>query len=356
MKRAMIVSIGAAVLWLHVTKLEAHALYSQPASIFSAGGGSSASANFTNFGVIAQPGVVGTSTSTSYTADHGFLPVLGGWKILYPVISATPGLLSFTLANDNADSLPLTISNSGGSTLKWSVAKGNSSETWFSVSPASGTGNASVTVTANAVGLTPGTYSDTLTISGTGISQTVQIQLALSVSSGNTVLRVTIATDASGKGGGSVHSDPTAIACSAGTCSGDFPSGSTVSLYQMPNSNSTWATWSYAGCGTSQECKVVMNGDQLVTATFPYVAMAKVNSTGTRYDTLLQAYTGAAATDTILARDVTFTENLTLNGGKAITFDGGLSTSYAPQNAWTTLHGILTLGTGSLTVDRLILQ
>ena len=55
--------------------------YSQPAATFSAGGGSSSSAVYTNFGIIGQPGIVGASASTSYTADHGFLPVLGFWMV-----------------------------------------------------------------------------------------------------------------------------------------------------------------------------------------------------------------------------------------------------------------------------------
>ena len=344
----------------------AHALYSQPASTLSAGGGSSASANYSNLGVIAQPGIVGTSSSASYTTDHGFLPVLGGWQILYPVISATPGVLSFTLVSGSSSGQSLGISNAGGSTLTWGVAKSNPAESWFSVSPASGTGSASVTVTANAAGLAAGTYSDTLTISGAGISQTVQVELSLSVTALNTYrLTLTLVSDIPGKGGGSIHSDVGGIACTntgsdsagmSGTCLADFAAGTTVTLMQAPDSNSTLATWSPAGCGTNENCQVVMNGDKPMTATFPYAYMTKVNSSGSRFDTLTQACSGAAASDTILARDVTFTENLTLNGGKAIILNGGLSTTYIPQDAWTTLQGILTLGTGSLVTDRLIVK
>ncbi len=342
----------------------AHALYSQPASTFSAGGGVTSSANFSILGVIAQQGIAGTSAGTSYAADHGFLPVLGGWGILYPVIAVTPGTLSFTLVAGSSSGQSLGISNAGGSTLAWNVAKGNPAATWLTISPASGSGNASVTVTANATGLAAGTYTDTLTVNGAGITQTVQVQLALTVTPSYR-LTLTLVSDTAGKGGGSVHSDTGGIACTntgsdpagmSGTCFADFSPGTTVTLSQTPDSNSTWATWAPAGCGTNQNCPVVMNGGQPVTATFAYAYMAKVNSTGSRYDTLAQAYSNAAASDTILARDVTFTGDLTLNGGKAITLDGGLSTSYAPQNAWTTLQGILTLGTGSLTVDRLVVK
>ena len=352
--------IGASVIFPIIMLLTipapAHALFSQPAATISAGGGSSASTSYANLGVIGQPGVVGNSDNDSYTADHGFLPALGGWQLLYPIISATPGTLSFTLAYDNSDTLPLAIANSGGSTLNWTIVKGNPAETYFSFTPSSGTGAGSITVTANAVGLAAGTYNETLTISGAGITQTVMIQLSLSVTAGGTTLRVTIATDTPGKGGGSIHSDPTAIACAAGTCSGDFPPGSTVTLIQTPDFNSTWATWSPPGCGTNQECQVVMNGNQDVTATFHYSSMARVSSSGNGYESLITACGNAAATDTIYGRDVTFTENLTLDYYKAISFLGGRDAWYQPQDSFTVIQGIITLRNGSLTVDRLIVK
>jgi hypothetical protein len=354
-----------AILLLAALAAPAHALYSQPAGTISAGGGSSASANYSNLGVIAQAGIVGSSASTSYNADHGLLPVLGGWKLLYPVIAVVPGTLSFTLVSGTSGGQSLGISNAGGSTLAWSVAKGNPADNWLALSPASGSGNASVTVTANAAGLAAGSYSDTLTISGTGIAQTVQVQLALTVTPGSYRLILTLVSDTPNEGGGSVNSTPGGIACTntgsspagmTGTCAADFAVGTTVTLMQTPDANSTLATWSLAGCGANQNCQVVMNGDQNVTATFPYVYQAKVNSSGSRYDTLTQAYAGAAATDAILARDVTFTENLNLNGGKAIVMDGGMSTSYTPLTDWTALQGILTIQSGSLAVDRLVIK
>ncbi len=343
----------------------AHALYSQPASTIAGGGGTSASASYSNIGVTAQPGIVGNSLSTSYAADHGFLPALGGWRILYPVISATPGNFTFNLASGATSNQPLAVANVGGSMLKWSLAKGNESETYFTISPSTGSGDASITVTANAAGLAPNTYSDFLTVSGTGISQTLQVQLSLNVSQGGVYrLTMTVVSDTPLKGGGSVHSDPTGISCTgtgssltgmSGTCYADFSPGTTVTLMQSPDSGSTSAIWSPTGCVTGQNCQVVMNGNQPVTATFPYAYMAKVNSSGMRYDTLAGALINAAGTDTILSRDVTFIENLTLSG-KAITLDGGLSAWYLTQNAWTTLQGGLTIQSGSLTVDKLVIK
>lgn len=162
----------AAILALLALATPALAAYTQEASTFSAGGGESVSATYTNLGVIGQPAIAGSSASGTYTANHGFLSVLGdGFKILYPVISAIPGTLTFSLMAGNSGNQLLGISNSGGSNLNWMVTKGSDPGSIFSFTPASGINSGIVTITANAASLTPGTYSNTLTISGAGISQ-----------------------------------------------------------------------------------------------------------------------------------------------------------------------------------------
>jgi hypothetical protein len=336
----------------------AHALYSQPASVIAGGGGTSVSASYSNLGVIAQPGIVGVSASASYSAGHGFLPVLGGWRVLYPVISATPGSLTFSLAQGAGSNQPLAIANAGGSTLNWSVAKGGGGN-WLSYSPATGTGNESVTVTANAAGLATGSYNDTLTISGAGISETLEVQITLTVTPGSLYrLTLTVRSDTAGKGGGSVHAD--GISCSGAgasgsVCTADLSAGTVLTLSQSPDSDSTWASWSGPCAPSGNDCAVTMDGAKDVTATFPYAYMARVNSSGNRYDTLTEALANAAASDTILARDVAFPGDLTIN--KIITLTGGLSAWYLPLNAWTTLSGgRLTIQSGQLTVDKLVIR
>ena len=41
----------------------------------------------------------------------------------------------------------------------------------------------------------------------------------------------------------------------SGTCFADFSPGTTVTLSQTPDTNSTWATWSPAGCGTNETAR-----------------------------------------------------------------------------------------------------
>jgi hypothetical protein len=177
-------------------------------------------------------------------------------------------------------------------------------------------------------------------------------------------LALTVVSDTADKGGGTVSGDGN-INCNghglspsgmSGTCQAEFPSGATVNLSQDPDSDSVWGTWSVSGCGSNQGCQVLMSSDRNVTVTFPYSPMAKLNSSGYRCDSLLEAYGHALSTDIVFGRAVTFTENFTLGNGKAITLMGGRDAWYQPQNAWTTLQGNLSVQSGSLIVERLSIR
>jgi len=177
-------------------------------------------------------------------------------------------------------------------------------------------------------------------------------------------LTLIVVSDTADKGGGSVHGDGN-IACNghgssplgmSGICQGDFTSGTSVSLSQSPDSDSTWATWAESGCGSDQNCTVLMNGDRSITVTFPYSSMVKVNSSGLGFESLAQAYGNAASVDTIYCRAVNFPGNFTLNDSKAVTLLGGRNAWYLPVNSWTTLQGILGIQRGSLTIERLIIK
>src|SRR2546421_323714 len=86
---------------------------------------------------------------------------------VHPAIGASPTSLSFaaTAGGANPAAQLLSISNTGGGTLSWSA---NDSATWLTLSPASGTGNGTVTLTAATGTLTAGSYSGTVTMSATG--------------------------------------------------------------------------------------------------------------------------------------------------------------------------------------------
>src|SRR5574341_802894 len=84
-----------------------------------------------------------------------------------PAIGASPTSFSFaaTQGGANPASQTLSLSNTGGGTLSWSASD---NATWLTVSPGSGTGNGTVTLTATTGMLTTGSYSGVITLAATG--------------------------------------------------------------------------------------------------------------------------------------------------------------------------------------------
>ena len=101
-----------------------------------------------------------------------------------PAIGASATSLSFTAIIGWANPAPqtLSISNTGSGTLTW-TASDNAS--WLTLSPASGTGNGVVTLSAINGTLSAGTYSTTVTITAPGAtSRTVPVTFTLAAAAG----------------------------------------------------------------------------------------------------------------------------------------------------------------------------
>ncbi|MEW6246117.1 MAG: choice-of-anchor D domain-containing protein [Nitrospirota bacterium] len=90
-----------------------------------------------------------------------------------PTIGLSTTNLSFTGVQGGANpgNQVITITNTGSGTLAWSAAE---NAAWLSVSPASGTGNGSITVSVNTAGLSAGTVSAPITITASGATNTPQ--------------------------------------------------------------------------------------------------------------------------------------------------------------------------------------
>ena len=146
---------------------DAHA-YTQPASVVDSGGGVSSSAGYENLGAIGQP-IIGLATGAGGSNHAGFIPVLGAHGVLWPVIGFDPANFTFTfyIGEPAPAGQGLNLTNAGGSTLEWTVAR---TQAWLTLTPLAGTGPSPVTVGINigAPGLVPGVYHDTITISATG--------------------------------------------------------------------------------------------------------------------------------------------------------------------------------------------
>jgi hypothetical protein len=109
-----------------------------------------------------------------------------------PSLNITPGTVSFSYAagSTTTGTQKLTVASSGSALSINAVAAGGA---WLSVTPASGSTPASLTVTANPSGLAAGTYNGTVTVSSGGASnspQTIPITLVITSSTGSGRLRV----------------------------------------------------------------------------------------------------------------------------------------------------------------------
>lgn len=158
-----------------------------------------------------------------------------------------------------------------------------------------------------------------------------------------------------GSGGGSIHGD---ISCdSSSTClPAALENGITANLAATPNAISTFGGWSGACTNQTGNCLVKMTTAKSVTATFTKAPKAKIGATP--FESLNLAYVGAAASgSTILALDTELIENLNMNSNKLITLIGGYKADYSGKSGLpTVLKGVLTIGTGSLTVEGLVVK
>ncbi|MEZ5399701.1 MAG: malectin domain-containing carbohydrate-binding protein [Bryobacteraceae bacterium] len=125
-----------------------------------------------------------------------------------PVLSVNPASLSMTAtAGGSATAQQATASFSGGA-VGWTATD---NQTWLSVSPTSGSGSGTLTVTANPSGLTAGTYTGVVTVTAAGaqnspdtISVSFTVSAAPSAPSGGTGRNFYVSTTGSSGNDGSL--------------------------------------------------------------------------------------------------------------------------------------------------------
>ena len=123
--------------------------------------------------------------------------------ITQPALGVAVTRIAFqALAGQNPAAQTLAISNTGGGTLTWTLAAGTTGGNWLNFSPASGSGNATIQVSAAAASLALGSYSGTITITAAGASDSpALVQVSLSVTA---VGAPAITTGGIAGGGGSI--------------------------------------------------------------------------------------------------------------------------------------------------------
>jgi hypothetical protein len=217
------------------------------------------------------------ATNGSGESDGGTVDWIQGLPAAITTTATPTGTTTATIAG--------TVNPTGQGDNTYSVQYDLNSSTWCqnfgtTGSPAHTTGstalpfsdNTSHDVSVGLTGLTAGTHYCAQLIatngSGEGDGGTVDWTQPFSL----TVSRA-------GTGSGTVTSSPAGINCGA-TCAKTFAPGTQVTLTGSPAAGSAFAGWSGGGCSGTGTCKVTLNANTAVTATFTPVHTLTVSLAG----------------------------------------------------------------------------
>jgi uncharacterized protein (TIGR03437 family) len=186
--------------------------------------------------------------------------------------------------------------NPGASASFTAVA--SSTGNWLSVSPSSGNGPTTLTISASPTGLNAGTYSGTITVTGGGNSQNLTVTFNVSSTTGGAILAVYPATLAFGYRQG----DSTPATQQVQVNSGGIPISGSIT------SNQNWLTVSPASGSTPFASNVSVNPSGLASGT--YSGILTVTSSGAvnspQYVNVTLDVTGAAPSLIVSATSLSF--------------------------------------------------
>ena len=253
---------------------------------------------------------------------------------------------------------------------------GNGEATVSFEAPANNGGNVITyyTVTSNPGNITASDSASPITVNGltNGVSYTFTVTATNVAGSGpasaasNSVtplqptvtLMVSLPSTVGNAGSGSVTSNPSGISCQSGSsagCSAPFAQDSSVELTASPNGISLFGSWT--GCSSVNQniCTVVFaDTDKTVSALFLLSPKAKIDvNTFSSFDA---AYDGAGDNAVVQLLEDALPFNRIIN--KPLTLQGGYLAGLGSRGSgFTTLEGTsLIIGSGSLTVDRIIIK
>jgi hypothetical protein len=114
-------------------------------------------------------------------------------------------------------------------------------------------------------------------------------------------------------------------------------------------------TWSDFRSGTTDAniyAQKIQSNGTLPCADYP----VRIQETTSHYPTIQAAY-NAANGQTVQMESIEFTEDLSLNSGHIVKLQGGYyGCDYSSISGFTTVHGKVTIGSGTVTIASLIIQ
>jgi hypothetical protein len=113
-----------------------------------------------------------------------------------------------------------------------------------------------------------------------------------------------------------------------------------------------WTDYRNGAANTDVYAEKIQSNGTLACADYPVMN----GQTTVHYPTIQAAY-NAAGDQTIQMESIEFTEDLILSGTKSVALQGGYyGCDYSTLNGFTTTHGTMTIGGGTVTVASLIIQ
>ncbi len=293
-------------------------------------------------------------------------------SIAAPLISISPASKNFGNVNGGTSSSQVfTITNTGTATLTISstfLSDGDSA--MFSVTPGTCpsvtpmiSAGQSCTISVTFTPTSAGPKTTTLVITSNAYnSPTLDVGL-----SGTGVYYTLTIAGAAGSAAGTV-TDGSSINCSiasdgttSGVCS-KTDSVNTVVLTASPAAGSS-AVWSGCTPGAVNTCNVTINANTTVTAGFSLFPVKRVEGGTTikSYSTVQEAFSDPAlkSGDIIETQETTFNESPTFNLNDlnvSITLKSGFDAPFTSQTGYSTITGTLTISTGTLTVEDIVIQ
>ena len=143
-------------------------------------------------------------------------------------------------------------------------------------------------------------------------------------------------------------------------CTATLPYKTVLTLNATTDSTSLFSGWSAAYCPGTGECEITLDADTNITGTFSTIPKVKIDTPGydtTYHSTIQDAFAHTYAGSIIRLQSSTFDEtNLTFNWPFAISILGGYDAGFLNQNDYSYLNGILTISSGSVTINRFVVK
>lgn len=177
-----------------------------------------------------------------------------------------------------------------------------------------------------------------------------EVQAHYAQAASDYTLSVTVSSN--NGGGGSVHSVPAGIACTAGnTCSATFTNNESVTLHASSDSVSIFDGW-VNGCTGTGDCVLTMDADKTVGAGFTLASPLRILRTpSVPYVSLQAAYDQTGAQDVIEMREGVLTGPLTADRPVSVILKGGFSPTYTSRPGRTNVNGKVLLRSGTVRAD-----